>query len=268
MKHHHHLLLLAAGVAVFFASCGHNANQIEIGRLASFGSPEYGKRKNMEGLGATTVGRENTRISISVDSTTGISLDPVTNTLKGISEISIETGPQCNGFVRDTELEKVQAYYDAVKAYYASCQPAPTISDAKSQQATTSISSVVKAAIASLIGGGGDDPFDCPDGNCEFRNCREHADIAWQAAAAAKLLKYSPSTEPPAEEGAHSDYDNLIAFVARMAKLKAEGKVNTKLRIDSFAIKDSKLVKLEIGYTRDDGTWEAVNCVECVAFDD
>lgn len=262
------IAILVLAVAVLATSCGHNANQIEIGRLASFGSPEYGKLKYMEGLGATTVGRENTRISISVDSTTGISLDPVTNTLKGISEISIETGPQCNGFVRDTDLEKVQAYYDAVKVYYASRQPAPTISDAKSQQATTSISSVVKAAIASLIGGGGDEPFDCPDGNCTLEKCREHADIAWQASAAAKLLKYSPSTEPPAEEGAHSDYDNLIAFIARVAKLKADGKVDTKLRIDSFSIKDSKLVKLGIGYTSEDGEWEAVNCVECIAFDD
>lgn len=260
--------IIVSIVAVLVTSCGHNPSNIAGGKKLSIGLPNYGAISYFEGLDIATIGKENTRVSVSVDSTTGITLDPATNTLKGISEMTIETGPQLTGYIKDAKPETVKAYYSAVKEYYKARQSAPVIPSEKSQQATTSISSVVKAAIASLIGGGGDEPFDCPDGNCKFANCREHADIAWQGAAAAKLLKYSPSTEPPAEEGAHSDYDNLIAFVARMAKLKAEGKDNTRLRIDSFSIKDSKLVKLGIGYTSEDGEWEAVNCVECIAFDD
>ena len=263
-------IFIALSAVLLLAGCGHNVSQLELGKLVSIGSPEYGKAKYMEGMAATLVGKENTRISISVDSTVGISLDPATNTLKGIQEITVETGPQLTGYSKDATDATTKQYFAAVKEYYKCRQPAPIVSSEKSQQATTSISSVVKAAIASLYKKtSGEDPFDCPDGNCEFRNCREHADIAWQAAAANKLMTYSPRTDnADPDTGKESDYDNLVSFIARMAKLSAEGKTNTKVRIDSFTIKDSKLTAISFGYTRDDGTWEEVVCVSCLAFDD
>jgi len=263
-------LILVSIVALFLASCGHNTSLLGAGKKLSIGSPEYGSIKYFEGLEATTIGKENTRITISVDSTVGISLDPSTNSLKGINEMSIETGPQLTGYIKDAPPETVKAYYSAVKAYYQARQPAATIPAEKSTKATSDVSSVLKAAVASLYSRikMSDDPFDCPNGNCELKDLKSIGTTSYHAAVASKLLTYADSTEKPAEEGGHTNYDNLIAFVARMAKLQAEGKSTTRLRINSATIKDSKLTKLEIGFENSDGQWETTDCVECIAFDD
>ena len=270
MRHHHHILILSAAATVFLTSCGHNVSQLELGRLASFGSPEYGKAKYMEGLAATTVGKENTRISISVDSTAGISIDPTTNTLKGISELAIETGPQLTGYIKDAPPETVKAYYEAVKEYYKSRQPATTIPAEKSTKATSDVSSVLKAAVASLYSRIklSDEPFELKDGNAELKDLKSIGTTSYHAAVALKLLDYADASEKPAEEGQHTNYDNLVAFVARMAKLQAEGKSTTRLRINSATIRDNKLTALEIGFENSDGQWETTDCVECIAFDD
>ncbi len=266
----HIILVLAIVSALFLASCGHNTSLLGAGKKLSIGSPEYGSIKYFEGLEATTIGKENTRITISVDSTVGISLDPSTNSLKGINEMSIETGPQLTGYIKDAPPETVKAYYSAVKAYYASRQPAPAIPAEKSVKASSDVSSVLKAAVASLYSRikMSDEPFECKDGNCELKDLKAIATVSYQASVASKLLTYADASEKPSEEGGHTNYDNLIAFVARMAKLQAEGKSTTRLRINSATIKDSKLTALEIGFENSDGQWETTDCVECIAFDD
>ena len=264
--------LIAIAVALLVAGCGHNVSQLELGKLMSIGSPEYGKAKYMEGLAATLVGRENTRVSVSIDSTAGISLDPSSNSLKGIQEITIETGPQCNGFQVDAETEKVLAYFEAVKEYYKDRAPAPTISDEKSKEATKSAADVLKEAVANAykkwLKPTDKDPFDCPDGNCDIKGLGSDKSVKYQAAVAAKVLTYADPNEKPEEEGGHTMYQNTVAFATRMAKFQFEGRAATKMYIDSVVIKDSKLQKIVFLHDRDDGTVEEITCVECVAFDD
>ena len=263
----HILVMLSIIATLFLASCGHNPVFLGAGTKLAVGSPEYGQISYFDGLGAISIGKENTRVAIASDSTAGISFDPATNTLKGIREMSIETGPQVTGYIKDAPPETVKAYYSAVKAYYQKRQPAATIPAEKSTKATTSISDILKAAIASLYGKDSKEPFDC-DGNCELKNLRENGSIDYQAAVASKLLTYADASEKPAQEGFHNKYDNLVNFSARMAKLRAEGKLTTRLRINSATVKDSKLTALEIGFENSDGQWETTECVECIAFDD
>ena len=264
------IFVFAILAVLFLASCGHNTSLLGAGKKLSVGSPEYGSIKYFEGLEATTIGKENTRITISVDSTVGISLDPSTNSLKGINEMSIETGPQLTGYIKDAPPETVKAYYSAVKAYYQSRQPAATIPTEKSTKATSDVSSVVKNAVVSLYSRikSSDEPFELKDGNAELKDLKSIGTTSYHAAVASKLLTYADASEKPAEEGEHTKYENLVAFVARMAKLQAEGKSSTRLRINSATIKDSKLTELEIGFDDSDGKWEICNCVECIAFGD
>ena len=264
------LIALSIVSVLFLTSCAHHAAFMGAGQKLSFGSPEYGQISYFDGVGAVSVGKENTRITISSDSTAGISFDPSTNTLKGISEMSFETGPQVTGYIKDAPPETVKAYYSAVKAYYQSRQPAATIPAEKSTKATSDVSSVLKAAVASLYSRikMSDDPFDCPNGNCELKDLKAIGTISYQASVASKLLTYADANEQPAEEGGHTKYDNLVAFVTRMAKLQAEGKSTTRLRINAATIKDSKLISLEIGFENSDGQWETCDCVECIAFED
>ena len=266
----HIILVLAIVSALFLASCAHHAAFMGAGQKLSFGSPEYGQISYFDGVGAVSVGKENTRITISSDSTAGISFDPSTNTLKGISEMSFETGPQVTGYIKDAPPETVKAYYSAVKAYYQSRQPAATIPAEKSTKATSDVSSVLKAAVASLYSRikMSDEPFECKDGNCTLTDLKAIGTTSYHASVASKLLTYADASEKPAEEGDHTNYDNLVAFVARMAKLQAEGKSTTRLRINSATVKDNKLTALEIGFENSDGQWETTDCVECIAFDD
>ena len=264
------IIALAIVTAFFLASCAHHAAFMGAGQKLSVGSPEYGQISYFDGVGAVSVGKENTRITISADSTVGISFDPSTNTLKGISEMSFETGPQVTGYIKDAPPETVKAYYSAVKAYYQSRQPAATIPEEKSAKATSEVSSVLKSAVASLYSRlkSSDEPFDCPNGNCELKDLKANNSTGYQASVASKLLTYADASEKPAEEGLHTNYDNLVAFVARMAKLKAEGKTTTRLLIDSAAIADNKLQSLAIVFKDSEGKWETCDCVECIAFED
>jgi len=264
------ILAIAIVSALFLASCGHNPAFLGAGTNLMVGSPEYGQISYFDGLGAISIGKENTRITIASDSTAGISFDPATNTLKGIREMSIETGPQVTGYIKDAPPETVKAYYSAVKAYYQARQPATTIPTEKSTKATTDVFSVVKNAVASLYSRikSSDEPFELKDGNAELKDLKSIGTTSYHAAVASKLLTYADASEKPAEEGQHTNYDNLVAFVARMAKLQAEGKSTTRLRINSATVKDNKLTALEIGFENNDGQWETCNCVECVAFED
>jgi len=264
------LIIFSVVVALMLTSCGHNPAFLGAGTKLDFGSPEYGQISYFDGLGAISIGKENTRITIASDSTAGISFDPATNTLKGIREMSIETGPQLNGYIKDAPPETVKAYYSAVKAYYQARQPEATIPAEKSTKATSDVSSVVKNAVASLYSRikSSDEPFECKDGNCTLTDLKAIGTTSYHAAVASKLLTYADASEKPAEEGQHTNYDNLVAFVARMAKLQAEGKSTTRLRINSATVKDNKLTALEIGFENNDGQWETCNCVECIAFDD
>lgn len=265
-------MIIALAAVLLLAGCGHNVSQLELGKLMSIGSPEYGKAKYMDGLGATIVGRENTRISISIDSTAGISLDPSSNSIKGIQEITIETGPQLNQYAVDANETTVKDYYDAVKTYYESRQPAPTISDEKSKEATKSAADVLKEAVANAykkwITPTDKDPFECPDGNCDIKGLGADKTVKYQAAVAAKLLTYADPNEKPEGEDTHTKYQNLIAFATRMAKFQFEGKTTTTMVIDSATVKDYKLTAIKFIHYRDDGTTEEIDCVECVAFDD
>lgn len=262
------IFALAIAAILFLASCGHNVSQLELGKLASIGSPEYGKAKYMEGLSATTVGRENIRIAISIDSTVGITLDPGTNSLKGIEEITIETGPQYTGYIKDASEPVAVAYFDAVAAYYQARKEPTTISAEKSSKATASIADTIKAAIAMVRGKVADsEPFECKDGNCDVSGLKEKNTIDFQAAVASKLLTYADSSEEQTGE-TPTNYENLVEYISRLARLKAEGKTTTRIVVDSAKIRDGKIAELSFLWHYDDGTYEPVTCVGCMTINE
>lgn len=191
--------LFVLGIA-FMQGCAHNVHQLGAGSEFRVGSGEF-SLSYKDGLFLNSVNRENTNITAEIDSTVGASYDPVTGTFKGIKSISIETGPQFNGYTVDAAKqspEAVAAYYDALKAYYESKagKPAqPLISDEKSKEASESVSDIIKAAIEKAAGkvsedkepaDDADNADDCADGSC---------DILPALGAAASALLTDTSTE-------------------------------------------------------------------------
>lgn len=197
--------LFVLGIALM-PGCAHNVHQLGAGSEFRVGSGEF-SLSYKDGLFLNSVNRENTKITAEIDSTVGASYDPVTGSFKGIKSITIETGPQFNGYTVDAAKESpdtVAAYYDALKAYYQSKTPdQPLISDDKSKAATSGVSEIIKEAIdkaKSAVSGDADKCDDCdtpapdtgkPDDDCADGSCS----ILPAVSAVASALLTDTSTE-------------------------------------------------------------------------
>ena len=104
----------------FLTSCSHNVGTIGFGTGFRAGSSEYGINYG-EGLFGTFVTKDGIKFRAELDSTTGISYDPSTNSYKGIRAVEYSLPPQITGYAVDFANENpevAKAYYDALMKYY------------------------------------------------------------------------------------------------------------------------------------------------------
>lgn len=113
-------LAIAIVGACFLTSCSHNVGTIGFGTGFRAGSSEYGINYT-EGLFGTFVTKDGIKFKAELDSTTGFSYDPITNSYKGIRSIEYSLPPQITGYAVDfakDNPEVAKAYYDALMKYY------------------------------------------------------------------------------------------------------------------------------------------------------
>lgn len=120
MKIRAFVIALAIVGACFLTSCSHNVGTIGFGTGFRAGSSEYGINYG-EGMFGTFVTRDGIRFKAELDSTTGFSYDPSTNSYKGIRSVEYSLPPQITGYAVDFAKENpevAKAYYEALMRYY------------------------------------------------------------------------------------------------------------------------------------------------------
>ena len=273
-------LISFAFVAVFvmlMAGCSHNVGMVGIGTGFRAGGGEYGINYG-EGLFGTFVTKDGIRFKAELDSTTGFSYDPSTNSYKGIRSVEYSLPPQITGyaveFAKDNP-EVAKAYYEALSKYYDVRKEdvssnAPLISDEKSKEATTSIADTIREAIdkaRSIISrkeadGGEGAVFQC-DGNCEYSDLTGNSDIEYQLSIAMKLLSYDGHANKFKSTG-ETYTQTLEHFVTQLVQYRALGNRTTPLRVKHVTVKDGVITRLMYIYFKDDGTTFDVECPSCV----
>lgn len=114
------VLLTCIVCIAFCTSCSHNVGTIGFGTGFRAGSSEYGINYG-EGLFGTFVTKDGIRFKAELDSTTGLSYDPSTNSYKGIRSVEYSLPPQITGYAVDfakDNPEVAKAYYEALMKYY------------------------------------------------------------------------------------------------------------------------------------------------------
>ena len=273
-------LISVAFVAVFvmlMAGCSHNVGMVGIGTGFRAGGGEYGINYG-EGLFGTFVTKDGIRFKAELDSTTGFSYDPSTNSYKGIRSVEYSLPPQITGyavdFARDNP-EVAKAYYEALSKYYDVRKEdvssnAPLISDEKSKEATVSIADTIREAIdkaKSIIGrkeadGGEGAVFQC-DGNCEYSDLTGNSDIEYQLSIAMRLLSYDGHASKFKSTG-ETYTQSLQHFITQLVQYRALGNRTTPLRVKHVTVKDGIITRLMYICFKDDGTTFDVECPSCV----
>ena len=273
-------LISVAFVAVFvmlMAGCSHNVGMVGIGTGFRAGGGEYGINYG-EGLFGTFVTKDGIKFKAELDSTTGFSYDPSTNSYKGIRSVEYSLPPQITGyavdFARDNP-EVAKAYYEALSKYYDVrkedvSSDAPLISDEKSKEATNSIADTIREAIdkaRSIIGrkeadGGDGAVFQC-DGNCEYSDLTGNSDIEYQLSIAMRLLSYDGHASRFRSTG-ETYTQTLEHFITQLVQYRALGNRTTPLRVKHVTVKDGVITRLMYICFKDDGTTFDVECPSCV----
>ena len=273
-------LISVAFVAVFvmlMAGCSHNVGMVGIGTGFRAGGGEYGINYG-EGLFGTFVTKDGIKFKAELDSTTGFSYDPTTNSYKGIRSVEYSLPPQITGyavdFARDNP-EVAKAYYEALSKYYDVrkedvSSDAPLISDEKSKEATNSIADTIREAIdkaRSIIGrkeadGGEGAVFQC-DGNCEYSDLTGNSDIEYQLSIAMRLLSYDGHASRFRSTG-ETYTQTLEHFITQLVQYRALGNRTTPLRVKHVTVKDGVITRLMYICFKDDGTTFDVECPSCV----
>ena len=273
-------LISVAFVAVFvmlMAGCSHNVGMVGIGTGFRAGGGEYGINYG-EGLFGTFVTKDGIRFKAELDSTTGFSYDPSTNSYKGIRSVEYSLPPQITGYAVDFARENpevAKAYYEALSKYYDVrkedvSSDAPLISDEKSKEATNSIADTIREAIdkaRSIIGrkeadGGDGAVFQC-DGNCEYSDLTGNSDIEYQLSIAMRLLSYDGHASRFRSTG-ETYTQTLEHFITQLVQYRALGNRTTPLRVKHVTVKDGVITRLMYICFKDDGTTFDVECPSCV----
>lgn len=117
-------LIAIAFIATFgillMTGCSHNVGTLGIGTGFRTGGGEYGINYT-EGLFGTFVTKDGIKFRAELDSTTGITYDPSTNSYKGIRAVEYSLPPQITGYAVDFAKENpevAKAYYEALIKYY------------------------------------------------------------------------------------------------------------------------------------------------------
>ena len=273
-------LISFAFVAVFvmlMAGCSHNVGMVGIGTGFRAGGGEYGINYG-EGLFGTFVTKDGIKFKAELDSTTGFSYDPTTNSYKGICSVEYSLPPQITGYAVDFARENpevAKAYYEALSKYYDVRKEdvssnAPLISDEKSKEATVSIADTIREAIdkaRSIIGrreadGGEGAVFQC-DGNCEYSDLTGNSDIEYQLSIAMRLLSYDGHASKFRSTG-ETYTQTLEHFVTKLVQYRALGNRTTPLRVKHVTVKEGVITRLMYICFKDDGTTFDVECPSCV----
>ena len=273
-------LISVAFVAVFvmlMAGCSHNVGMVGIGTGFRAGGGEYGINYG-EGLFGTFVTKDGIRFKAELDSTTGFSYDPTTNSYKGIRSVEYSLPPQITGYAVDfakDNPEVAKAYYEALNKYYDVRKEdvssnAPLISDEKSKEATVSIADTIREAIdkaKGIIGRkeadeGEEAVFQC-NGNCEYSDLTGNSDIEYQLSIAMRLLSYDGYASKFRSTG-ETYTQTLEHFVTKLVQYRALGNRTTPLRVKHVTVKDGVITRLMYIYFKDDGTTFDVECPSCV----
>ena len=273
-------LISFAFVAVFamlMAGCSHNVGMVGIGTGFRAGGGEYGINYG-EGLFGTFVTKDGIRFKAELDSTTGFSYDPSTNSYKGIRSIEYSLPPQITGYAVDfakDNPEVAKAYYEALSKYYDVrkedvSSSAPLISDEKSKEATASIADTIREAIdkaRSIISrkeadGGEGAVFQC-DGNCEYSDLTGNSDIEYQLSIAMRLLSYDGHANRFKSTG-ETYTQTLEHFITQLVQYRALGNRTTPLRVKCVTVRDGVITRLMYICFKDDGTTFDVECPSCV----
>ena len=273
-------LISVAFVAVFamlMAGCSHNVGMVGIGTGFRAGGGEYGINYG-EGLFGTFVTKDGIKFKAELDSTTGFSYDPTTNSYKGIRSVEYSLPPQITGYAVDfakDNPEVAKAYYEALSKYYDVRKEdvssnAPLISDDKSKEATVSIADTIREAIdkaRSIISrkeadGGEGAVFQC-NGNCEYSDLTGNSDIEYQLSIAMRLLSYDGHASKFKSTG-ETYTQTLEHFITQLVQYRALGNRTTPLRVKHVTVKDGVITRLMYICFKDDGTTFDVECPSCV----
>ena len=273
-------LISVAFVAVFvmlMAGCSHNVGMVGIGTGFRAGGGEYGINYG-EGLFGTFVTKDGIKFKAELDSTTGFSYDPSTNSYKGIRSVEYSLPPQITGYAVDfakDNPEVAKAYYEALSKYYDVRKEdvssnAPLISDEKSKEATVSIADTIREAIdkaKSIISrkeadGGEGAVFQC-DGNCEYSDLTGNSDIEYQLSIAMRLLSYDGHASKFKSTG-ETYTQTLEHFITQLVQYRALGNRTTPLRVKCVTVRDGVITRLMYICFKDDGTTFDVECPSCV----
>ena len=272
-------LITFAFVAVFvmlMAGCSHNVGMVGIGTGFRAGGGEYGINYG-EGLFGTFVTKDGIKFKAELDSTTGFSYDPTTNSYKGIRSVEYSLPPQITGYAVDFAKENpdvAKTYYEALNKYYDVRKEdvssnAPLISDEKSKEATVSIADTIREAIdkaKSIISrkeadGGEGAVFQC-NGNCEYSDLTGNSDIEYQLSIAMRLLSYDGHANKFKSTG-ETYTQTLEHFITQLVQYRALGNRTTPLRVKHVTVRDGVITRLMYIYFKDDGTTFDVECPSC-----
>ncbi len=258
-------------ISALLAGCAHQVGIFGLGTGFRAGGGEYGINYG-EGFFGTLVTRGGIKFKVELDSTTGFSYDPTSNTYKGIRSIEYSIQPQLDGYavkLSKDNPEVAKAYYGALVKYYEMNTPkSPQISDEKSKSATESITDVIKKAVekAKEKSGKGeatsdDWPFKC-DGDCELTNLDSIGLREFQTAVAEKLLTYADEATPIHDSDA-TVKATLDQFLSRMQQYADKDISSVGLRVRRATIKSGILQ--DVTYVFIDGSSETeTNCPECI----
>jgi hypothetical protein len=275
-------LISIAFIAVFgtllMTGCGHNVGMVGIGTGFRAGGGEYGINYG-EGLFGTFVTKDGIKFKAEIDSTTGFSYDPSTNSYKGIRSIEYSLPPQITGYAVDFAKDNpdvAKAYYDALIKYYDvrkedTSSKAPLISEEKSKSASSEIAEILKKAVdkaKSIINKkeseeGEDAVFQC-NGNCEYDDLTGNSDIEYQLSIAMKLLTYNGYAKKFENTGEYYT-QTLEHFITQLVQYRALGNKTTPLRVKYVTVKDGDITRLMYIYFNEDGTTFDVECPSCIA---
>ena len=271
-------LAIAIAGACFLTSCSHNVGTIGFGTGFRAGSSEYGINYG-EGLFGTFVTKDGIRFKAELDSTTGFSYDPSTNSYKGIRSVEYSLPPQITGYAVDFAKENpevAKAYYEALIKYYDVkkddvSSKAPLVSDEKSESSSSNIADILKKAIdkaksivsKKVADEGEEAVFQC-NGNCEYDDLTGNSDIEYQLSIAMKLLSYNGYNNKFETTG-ETYTQSLEHFITQLVQYRALGNKTTPLRVKYVTVKDGDITRLMYIHFNEDGTTEDVDCPSCIA---
>ena len=274
-------LISVAFVAVFgmllMAGCGHNVGMVGIGTGFRAGGSGYGINYG-EGLFGTFVTKDGIKFKAEIDSTTGFSYDPSTNSYKGIRSVEYSLPPQITGDAVDFARENpdvAKTYYEALNKYYDVRKEdvssnAPLISDDKSDSSSSKIAEILKKAVdkaKSIISKkeadeGEEAVFQC-NGNCEYNDLTGNPGIEYQLSIAMKLLSYNGYDNKFESTGEYYT-QSLEHFITQLVQYRALGNKTTPLRVKYVTVKDGAITRLMYIYFNEDGTTFDVECPSCI----